>query len=101
MNRKRARHVAHTLRQGPTEALYAALRARRRRRNVADEPVLDPLYDLDPAHLTAHAAGLREQAARDSLDVRTVQWFLPWFHLPHGGGVHTVLRSWSEMPRLT
>ena len=100
MNRQRARHVWSSLRQGPSEALYAALRARRRRRNVADEgPSLDPVFDLEPAHLEANARTLREYARRDSFDARTIQWFVPWFHLVHGGGVHTVLRFADRFAR--
>ena len=34
---KRSRHIRTTLRRGPTEAGYAFFRARRRRRNLADE----------------------------------------------------------------
>lgn len=101
MNRKRLRHIRTIARQGPAEALYAALRARRRQRNVPDDELelsdsdalaLSPLFDLEPAHLEANARTLREYAALDELDVRSVQWFLPWFHLVHGGGIHTVLR---------
>jgi O-antigen biosynthesis protein len=100
MSRKRLRHIRTIAREGPGEVLYAALRARRRRRNVADDPVLvDPVFDLEPADLEANARVLREYEDRDSLEIATVQWFLPWFHLAHGGGVHTVLRFADRFAR--
>ena len=108
MDRRRARHIGRTIRRGPTEALYAALRARRRRRNLADdEPelgegdrlALSPLFDLEPAHLEANRRTLEAYAALEALEIRSVQWFLPWFHLTHGGGIHTVLRFADRFAR--
>jgi glycosyltransferase involved in cell wall biosynthesis len=89
---KRSRHIRTTLRRGPTEAAYAFFRARRRRRNVADEEPELRSADLDLDDLEANAEVLRAYAALDALEVRSVQWFLPWFHLVTGGGVHTALR---------
>ena len=89
---KRSRHIATTLRRGPTEAAYAFLRARRRRRNVADEPAELALCDVELSDLRDNERVLREYAALGSLEVRSVQWFFPWFHLATGGGVHTALR---------
>ena len=86
---KRSRHIRTTLRHGPTEAGYAFFRARRRRRNVADE---EPELRGADLELEANAEVLRAYAALDALDVGSVQWFLPWFHLATGGGVHTALR---------
>jgi glycosyltransferase involved in cell wall biosynthesis len=88
-------------RRGPTEAAYAYLRARRRRRNVADdEPQLlesDRLalrggFDLDPAEVEANAAVLRDYERLDELEVRELHWFVPSFNLVHAGGIHTILR---------
>lgn len=96
---KRARHIRQTLRQGPTEAGYAFFRARRRRRNLADDDLelspserlaLDPAADLTPADLAAHAAVVARRAAVP--DGASLQWFVPFFHLVTGGGVHTALR---------
>ena len=42
--------------------------------------------------LETNAEVLRAYAALDALEVGSVQWFLPWFHLATGGGVHTALR---------
>ena len=89
---KRSRHIRTMLRRGPTEAGYAFFRARRRRRNVADEEPELRAADLDLEDLEANAEVLRAYAALDVLEVRSVQWFLPWFHLATGGGVHTALR---------
>jgi O-antigen biosynthesis protein len=89
---KRSRHIRTMLRRGPTEAGYAFFRARRRRRNVADEEPELREADLDLEDLEANAEVLRAYAALDVLEVRSVQWFLPWFHLTTGGGVHTALR---------
>jgi O-antigen biosynthesis protein len=89
---KRSRHIRTTLRRGPTEAGYAFFRARRRRRNVADEEPELRAADLDLEDLEANAEVLRAYAALDALEVDSVQWFLPWFHLATGGGVHTALR---------
>ena len=89
---KRSRHIRTTLRRGPTEAGYAFFRARRRRRNLADEEPELRAADLELEDLEANAEVLRAYAALDALDVGSVQWFLPWFHLATGGGVHTALR---------
>jgi O-antigen biosynthesis protein len=89
---KRSRHILTTLRHGPTEAGYAFFRARRRRRNIADEEPELRAADLDLVDLEANAEVLRAYAALDTLEVGSVQWFLPWFHLATGGGVHTALR---------
>jgi O-antigen biosynthesis protein len=89
---KRSRHIRTILRRGPTEAGYAFFRARRRRRNVADEEPELRAADLDLEDLEANAEVLRAYAALDALEVGSVQWFLPWFHLGTGGGVHTALR---------
>ncbi|MDX6696697.1 MAG: O-antigen biosynthesis protein [Solirubrobacteraceae bacterium] len=99
MTSKRSRHIREILRQGPTEAGYAFFRARRRRRNLADDDLelsaserlaLDPAVDLDMADLEAHAAVVRRRAAVP--DGASLQWFFPGFHLVTGGGVHTALR---------
>jgi glycosyltransferase involved in cell wall biosynthesis len=105
---KRARHIRSIARQGPTEVGYAFFRARRRRRNVADEDLeltasdllaLDPAVDLQRADLEANAAILRAQAAAGLPEVRSLQWFLPWFHLVTGGGIHTALRLADHLAR--
>ncbi|HEY1275480.1 MAG TPA: hypothetical protein VGF25_11235, partial [Thermoleophilaceae bacterium] len=101
MNRRRLRYIGGILRQGPTETAYAYLRARRRRRNIADEelalspsdaPVLTGDLDASPADLDANAAVLRAYDDAERLEVRSIQWFVPSFYLVYAGGIHTVLR---------
>jgi hypothetical protein len=89
---KRSRHILTQLRRGPTEAGYAFFRARRRRRNLADEPPELALADVDSSEVEHNAGVLRAYAGLDSLEVGSVQWFLPWFHLTGGGGINTALR---------
>ena len=84
-------------------AIARALRRRRARsRNVADRvPVLAPGESVGfDASLDATVEVIEESRAvverwRSSagpVDIRSIQWFVPWFHNPHGGGVATVLR---------
>lgn len=98
---RRARYVWDIVRRGPTEVGYAYFRARRRRRNLADEQlelsdsdrlVLSGDYDVDAQTLSASAAVVAAWQGAGATPIRSVQWFLPWFHLAYGGGVHTVLR---------
>jgi glycosyltransferase involved in cell wall biosynthesis len=101
LTRKRLRFMSDIAGRGPTEAAYAWLRARRRRRNIADDELqllesdrlaLAGDFDLTPGELEANAAVLRAYAAMDALEVRSIHWFVPSFHLVHAGGIHTVLR---------
>ena len=100
-SRKRARYVWDIVRRGPTEVGYAYFRARRRRRNLADEEpelsasdrlVLDGDYDVDEADLAATAEAVAAWQRAGGAGIESIQWFLPWFHLVYGGGVYTVLR---------
>jgi len=108
LNRRRVRYVWGILREGPTEAGYAFFRARRRRRNRADDDpelsasdrlVLSGDFDLSQRDIAAHRAVLSEQAASGPREIRSIQWFLPFFHLVTGGGVHTVLRFADHFAR--
>ena len=47
----------------------------------------------------ANAEGLAAYAAASELELHTLQWFLPWFHNPHGGGVRTILRVADQLAR--
>jgi glycosyltransferase involved in cell wall biosynthesis len=104
--RKRARHIRALARRGPTELGYAFFRARRRRRNLADEDLeltdsdrlaLEPAVDLSAADLAGNAAVVRAQAGIP--DGSSLQWFIPFFHLVTGGGVHTALRLADHVAR--
>lgn len=107
-DRKRARYVWGILRQGPTETGYAYFRARRRRRNLTDDElelqdsdrlVLDGDYDLDAAVLADNERTLLQWEQSDGGPIRSIQWFLPWFHLVYGGGIYTVLRFADHFAR--
>ena len=107
-SRCRARYVGGILRQGPLEAGYAFFRARRRNRNVADEAALDPLdravaagaLDATVEDLAANADTIVRWEAASAHDIRSVLWFIPWFHNPRGGGVATVLRFADHFARV-
>jgi len=108
LDRNRLRYVGGILRRGPTEAGYAYFRARRRKRNRADEDpqllpsdrlVLSPGFEVSGDDLAANERTLRSQAEAGALDVRTVQWYLPGFYLVWGGGVHTLLRFADHLAR--
>jgi hypothetical protein len=99
--RRRLRYIRGVVRQGPSETAYAYLRARRRKRNVADEELdlldsdrlaLERDFDLEPADLDANAELLRAYSDMEELEVRSIQWFVPSFYLVYAGGIHTILR---------
>jgi len=107
---RRRRYWRSIVRAGPTEIGYAYFRARRRRRDRADDaPVLaegealarDPALDATPAELAANARTVAAwRAAPGPRAVRNVQWFVPWFHNPWGGGIHTALRIADHAARV-
>lgn len=101
LGRDRARYIRGILRQGPTEAGYAFFRARRRRRNVGDEQpqllasdrlALSPRFAVAAEDLARNERTLAAYAAAGEHEVRSIQWFVPAFHLVWGGGVNTLLR---------
>ncbi|PZR65828.1 MAG: hypothetical protein DLM63_10620 [Solirubrobacterales bacterium] len=108
MDRKRARYIWKIVKQGPTEIGYAYFRARRRRRNLrdrdlevseSDELGMEPFYDMTPAELQTNAQLLARYEALDTFDIRSIQWFLPFFHHPYFAGVHTILRFADHLAR--
>jgi glycosyltransferase involved in cell wall biosynthesis len=108
-SRVRLQHIWRTSRLGPTEIGYAYFRARRRRRNIADdEPELtesDRLaflggFDADDSTLAANAALIDRYRRADSFMPRTIRWYLPFFHHVYYGGVHTLLRFADHFARV-
>lgn len=108
MTRKRARYVRSILRLGPEETAYAWLRARRRRRNEADHElallasdrlVLSPDFAVSSDDLAANGEVLEAYARSSHTEIRTIQWFVPAFHLVWGGGVLTLLRFADYLTR--
>jgi glycosyltransferase involved in cell wall biosynthesis len=100
-NAVRRRHVLGIVRQGPTEIGYAYFRARRRRRNRADDEsllsesdrlALSGAFDADDEALAANAAVIDAYRRAGPVAIGTVQWFVPFFHHVYFGGVHTLLR---------
>ena len=62
-NRVRLQYIYRTLRQGPTEAGYAYFRARRRRRNIADD---EPLLSESDQLALSGAFDIDEQSVDDN-----------------------------------
>jgi glycosyltransferase involved in cell wall biosynthesis len=107
-SRVRLQHIWRTSKRGPTEIGYAYFRARRRRRNIADdEPelsesdqlALSGAFDVDDAALADNAALIDAYRRSGSFDPRTIRWYLPFFHHVYFGGVHTLLRFADQFAR--
>lgn len=107
-DRRRARYVWGIARRGPTEVGYAYFRARRRRRNLADDEVeLSPSdrlvaggdCDLNAEELAANREAVSAWEQRERTEIRSIQWLLPWFHQVYGGGIYTVLRFADHFAR--
>src|SRR5436305_2230853 len=104
----RLQHIWRTFKKGPTEVGYAYFRARRRRKNIADdEPLvsesdelaLSGVFDVDEAMLAANAELIDGYRNRGSFEIGSVLWFLPYFHHVYFGGVHTLLRFADHFAR--
>jgi O-antigen biosynthesis protein len=110
VTRERLEYIWEVVKQGPTELGYAYFRARRRRKNLADrdlwlgESDRIPLeergrFDFTEADLAANAAVLASYAQADSVDIRSIQWFIPWVPTVFLGGVYTILRFAAQFRR--
>ena len=108
-NRARLEYIWAIVQKGPTELGYAYFRARRRRHNLPDdEPLLNEsdqlamsgAFDLDDKTLAKNAALIRAYRGSDSFEIRTVQWFLPYFHHAYFGGTYTLLRFADHFARV-
>jgi glycosyltransferase involved in cell wall biosynthesis len=105
----RRRYIWKILKQGPTEIGYAYFRARRRRRNIADDELLlsesDRLvltggYDAPDAALAENRALVERYLGRKSFRPQSVTWLLPFFHHVYFGGTHTLLRFAEHFARV-
>jgi hypothetical protein len=108
-NRVRVQHIYRTIRKGPTEAGYAYFRARRRRRNIADDQpllsesdqlALSGAFDVTDSDLAANAALIDRYRHSEPFEIRSVLWFLPFFHHVYFGGTHTLLRFADHFARV-
>jgi O-antigen biosynthesis protein len=100
-NAVRRRHIWTIVKRGPTEIGYAYFRARRRRRNLADdEPqltesdqlALSGAFDASDGALEANRQLIDRYLAMESFEPRRIVWMLPFFHHVYFGGIHTLLR---------
>jgi glycosyltransferase involved in cell wall biosynthesis len=108
-NRTRLRYIWGVVKRGPTEVGYAYFRARRRRRNIADdEPLLsesDQLalsgaFDFDDDALLANQLLIEQYLHSSPTELRSVLWYLPFFHHVYFGGTHTLLRFADHFARV-
>jgi glycosyltransferase involved in cell wall biosynthesis len=97
----RRRYIWTIVKRGPTEIGYAYFRARRRRRNIADDEILlsesDRLalsgsFDATDAALEANQRLVDGYLSLDTFEPRSVIWFLPYFNHIYFGGTYTLLR---------
>ena len=110
ITRERLEYIWSILKKGPTEAGYAYFRARRRKKNKADDELwLEewdriPLeergrFDLSDEDLERNAQALGEYADADNVEIRSIQWFIPWVPTVFLGGVYTILRFAAQFAR--
>ena len=100
-NRVRMQYIWRTVKRGPTEVGYAYFRARRRRRNIADDEsllsesdqlALSGAFDAADDDVAANAATIDRYRRSEPFEIRTALWFLPYFHHVYFGGTYTLLR---------
>jgi glycosyltransferase involved in cell wall biosynthesis len=108
-NEVRRRHIWRTARKGPTEIGYAYFRARRRRRNIADDEsllsesdllALSGAFDATDADRAENRRLIDSYLSLESFEPETVTWFLPFFHHVYFGGTHTLLRFAEHFARV-
>jgi glycosyltransferase involved in cell wall biosynthesis len=110
LTRERLEYIWSFVRQGPTEVGYAYFRARRRKKNRPDEdtwlnewdrlPLEAPgRFDISDAELAANARALEHYERAESVDIRSIQWFVPWVPTVFLGGVYTILRFAAHFRR--
>lgn len=102
-------YIRSIVRQGPTEIGYAYFRARRRRKNIADDEsmltesdqlMLSGAFDANDELLAANAELINRYRRSDDHEIKSVVWFLPFFHHVYFGGTHTLLRFAEHFARV-
>jgi O-antigen biosynthesis protein len=105
----RRRYIWNIVKRGPTEIGYAYFRGRRRRRNTTDGPLdlsesdwlaASGVFDATDAELADNVALIDSYRRGGQLEIRTIQWFLPFFHHVYYGGTHTLLRFADHFARV-
>lgn len=108
ITRERIAYIWDITKQGPTEFGYAYFRARRRKKNRKDdEPEISEsdqigissVHDFTSADLERNARLLASYERAERLEVRSIQWFLPFFAHAYFGGVYTILRFADHFAR--
>jgi glycosyltransferase involved in cell wall biosynthesis len=110
ITRERLEYIVSILKKGPTETGYAFFRARRRKKNKPDddlwlsEPDRIPLeergrFDLSDEDLARHEQLLADYAGADAVEIKSIQWFVPWVPTVFLGGVFTILRFAAHFAR--
>ena len=105
----RRRYIWRIVKQGPTEIGYAYFRARRRRRNIADDELhlsesdqlmLSGTFDADDEMLAENRRLVDRYRHAGTFEIRSVLWMLPYFHHVYFGGIHTLLRFADHFARV-
>jgi glycosyltransferase involved in cell wall biosynthesis len=105
----RGRYIWNIVKRGPTEIGYAYFRARRRRRNRADDqpPIsesdqlaLSGFFDVTEQALAHNQRVVEDYLRLEDFTPRSVIWFLPFFHHVYFGGTHTLLRFAERFARV-
>jgi len=110
VTRERLEYMWEVAKKGPTELAYTYLRARRRRKNLADDELWlaewdqIPLeergrFDVSEEDLAENARVLDDYAASGSFGINSIQWFVPWVPTVYLGGVYTILRFAAQFRR--
>ena len=105
----RRQYIWNIIKKGPTEIGYAYFRARRRRRNIADDEQLlsesellglSGSFDATDAELADNQRLVDAYQSGPPFEPKTIIWLLPFFHHVYFGGTHTLLRFADHFARV-
>ena len=110
VTRERLVYIWETVKKGPTEVGYTYFRARRRRKNLADDELWLEEWDRIPLEergrfdageedLAENARVLDGYASAETFGINSIQWFVPWVPTVYLGGVYTILRFAAQFRR--